>query len=95
MQEIVKTTRYWLFKPSGDAGEYHFTRIKTDGIKNVMWSLGYKNHNGFVSLIGGENIYLPKSVYIKYLNQLLNKNIDDENYEECSKIRDLIKIHSS
>lgn len=36
-------------------------------------------------------IIFPKSEYIRYLNQLLEREKNIENYEICSEIRDRIK----
>ena len=35
-------------------------------------------------------IIFPKSEYIKYLNQLLEREMNNENYEMCSEIRDML-----
>lgn len=75
MEEIVKTTRYWLFKKSNDAGEYYYVRVKTDGIKTISWSLGYKNHLGLASLIGGT------------LSESISNSLENEFQEEVNRER--------
>ena len=38
----------------------------------------------------GNKIIFPKSEYIRYLNQLLEREMNNENYEMCSNIRDIL-----
>lgn len=75
MEEIVKKTRYWLFKKT-DSGDHYYVRVKSDGINTVpYWSIGYKNIGGFVSLIGGE------------LDYTLSKSLENEFQKELDKVR--------
>ena len=37
-----------------------------------------------------EEIILSKDNYLKYLNNILYRQVNDEQYEECSTTRDLI-----
>ena len=41
------------------------------------------------------DISIPVSVYIEYLYQLLERNIKEENYEECAIIKELLSKHGS
>ena len=76
MEEIVKTTRYWLFKCTNEKyNYYYYTRIKIDGLDSVSWSLGYKNQLGLVSLIGGT------------LDRELSKSLENEFQAEINKNR--------
>jgi protein-arginine kinase activator protein McsA len=43
-----------------------------------------------INVINGENFVVPKDVYIQWLNHSLEVNINDEEYEECAKIREKI-----
>ena len=74
MEEIVKTTRYWLFKKT-ETGNLYYVRVKSDGNTFLYWSLGYKNIGGLVSLIGGE------------LDYTLSNSLENEFQEELNKIR--------
>lgn len=54
MEKITKTTNYWLFKQTTTDSKYFFVRAVTEGLDNVTWFMGYKNHLGLVSSIGGD-----------------------------------------
>jgi hypothetical protein len=54
IKHIVKKTHYWLFKKTNDDGEYYFVRSMTEGLDRVVWFMGYENHFGSVSSVGGE-----------------------------------------
>lgn len=40
-----------------------------------------------LSVGNGDKIYLPKFKYIKYLEQLMERELKNENYEECNEIK--------
>ena len=48
-----------------------------------------------LNTINDQNIHLPKNIYVKYLKQLLEININKENYEECSKIFNILKLYNN
>jgi len=56
-----------------------------------------ENNNKFVLNVSntGEEIVLSKDNYLKYLNNILEQQVSDEQYEECSKTRDLINSISN
>lgn len=54
IKHIVKKTHYWLFKKTNEDGKYYFVRTMTDGLDRVVWFMGYENHFGSVSSVGGE-----------------------------------------
>ncbi len=54
IKHIVKKTHYWLFKKTNDDGKYYFVRSMTEGLDRVVWFMGYENHFGSVSSVGGE-----------------------------------------
>jgi len=82
MEEIVKTTRYWLFKKT-EKGNHYYVRIKADGINTVSyWKIGYKNIGGFVSLIGDTlNYTLSKSLEEEYQIEIDRERKESLNYK--------------
>ena len=54
IKHIVKKTHYWLFKKTNDDTKYYFVRTMTEGLDRVVWFVGYENHLGLVSVVGGE-----------------------------------------
>ena len=54
IKHIVKKTHYWLFKKTNDKSEYYYVRTMTEGLDRVVWFMGYENHFGSVSSVGGE-----------------------------------------
>lgn len=53
MKHIVKTTNYWLFKPVNPNGNIYYVRTLVEGLAPV-WFMGYENHIGLVSSVGGD-----------------------------------------
>jgi hypothetical protein len=54
IKHIIKKTHYWLFKKTNNDGKYYFVRSMTEGLDRVVWFMGYENHFGLVSSVGGE-----------------------------------------
>ena len=54
IKHIVKKTHYWLFKKTNEDSKYYFVRTMTEGLDRVVWFMGYENHFGSVSSVGGE-----------------------------------------
>lgn len=56
MKKITQTTHYWLFKeiPSEYETKYFYVRCKVDGLSKHAWFMGYENHMGLVSRVGGD-----------------------------------------
>jgi hypothetical protein len=54
IKHIVKKTHYWLFKKTNDESKYYYVRTMTEGLDRVVWFMGYENHFGSVSSVGGE-----------------------------------------
>ena len=46
-------THYWLFKKTNEDSNYYYVRIMTDGLDRINWVMGYENHFGSVSIVGG------------------------------------------
>ena len=43
-----------------------------------------------INVKNGDNFCIPKDVYIQWLKQSLERNIEEENYEQCSELRNKI-----
>ena len=54
IKHIIKKTHYWLFKKTNEDSKYYFVRTMTEGLDRVVWFMGYENHFGSVSSVGGE-----------------------------------------
>jgi len=54
IKHIVKKTHYWLFKKTNSESKYYYVRTMTEGLDRVVWFMGYENHFGSVSSVGGE-----------------------------------------
>lgn len=54
IKHIVKKTHYWLFKKTNKDDKYYFVRTMIEGLDRVVWFIGYENHFGSVSSVGGE-----------------------------------------
>jgi len=58
MKKITKTTEYWFLKPVLEQNfvksEHFYIRIKTVGIDEISWGIGYENSFHLVSMVGGE-----------------------------------------
>jgi len=46
-----------------------------------------------IKVKNGDNFYIPKDVYIQWLKQSLEREIEKENYEKCIEIETKIKQH--
>lgn len=82
MEEFVKTTRYWLFKPTMESETspmFYYTRIKSDDDPYVHWTTGYKSDNG-VALVG---INLNKD-FTKILENEFQKELDKNRKENLN-----------
>jgi protein-arginine kinase activator protein McsA len=44
-----------------------------------------------INVKNGNNFHIPKDVYIQWLKQSLERNVEEENYEKCTDLRDEIK----
>lgn len=53
MKHITKTTHYWLFKPTSPGRQTYFVRCQIEDF-SPSWFLGYENHMGLISRIGGD-----------------------------------------
>lgn len=53
MKKISKVIHYWFLKPTQDGGQYYFIRSQTEGSETYNWFMGYENHLGFISPVGG------------------------------------------
>lgn len=53
MKKLSKIIHYWFLKPTQEGGQYFFIRSQTDGMDNYSWFMGYENHLGIVSSVGG------------------------------------------
>ena len=52
-KHIVKKSHYWLFKKINEERDYFYVRTMTDGQDRIAWFVGYENHFGSVSSVGG------------------------------------------
>ena len=44
-----------------------------------------------INVKNGNNFHIPKDVYIQWLKQSLERNVEEENYDKCTDLRDEIK----
>jgi hypothetical protein len=54
IKHIVRKTHYWLFKKTNSESKYYYVRTMTEVLDRVVWFMGYENHFGSVSSVGGE-----------------------------------------
>ena len=53
MKTITKVITYCFFKPIHPSASHHYIRVTTETNNDVQWVMGYENHIGLVSCIGG------------------------------------------